>query len=170
MVEQRTGPVRSLRRRLKSSNDQDLRFVKIQSVGQDDSRGADNTIYAVAVFEVEGAKSKEFPETHQYAAAVFKGNQKGRHYEWWVEDLKFPYNSESIAPSARPTATVTATPTDEGTPANIGAFLLSWLSRGARCLARAPCRQIPGAYVEKQCSVSQRTTSTTGRPLSRTCS
>jgi Domain of unknown function (DUF4190) len=100
MVQQRTGPVRSLRKRLTSSQDQDLRFVKIQSVGLDDSRGADNTIYAVAVYEVEGPKSKEFPETHQYAAAVLKGNQKGRHYEWWVEDLRFPYNSESIAPSA----------------------------------------------------------------------
>jgi hypothetical protein len=102
MVEQKTAPLRSLRKRLALSKDEELHFVKIQDVGLDDSRGADVNIYAVALFEVEGPGNKEFPEKHQYAAAVFKGAAKGRAYEWWVDDMKFPYNLQAIAPTAKP--------------------------------------------------------------------
>jgi hypothetical protein len=98
MVEQKIGPLRSLRKRLTASKNQDVRFVKIQDVGLDESRGSDMSIYAIAIFEVEGPPSKEFPEEHQHAAAVFKGFPKDRHYEWWVDDLRFPYNNQTIAP------------------------------------------------------------------------
>jgi Domain of unknown function (DUF4190) len=102
MMEQKTGAMRNLKKLLASSKDEEIHFVKINSVGQDESRGSDVTLYAVAVFEVEGPGNKEFPEKHQNAAVVFKGNAKGRHYEWWVDEMKFPYNLETIAPSVKP--------------------------------------------------------------------
>jgi Domain of unknown function (DUF4190) len=102
MLEQKTGAMRSLRKLLASSKDEEVHFVKIRDVGLDESRGADVTIYAVALFEVEGPGNKEFPEKHQNVAVVFKGNAKGRQYEWWVDDMKFPYNLEIIAPSGEP--------------------------------------------------------------------
>jgi hypothetical protein len=102
MVDQKTAPLRSLRKRLSSSKDEDIHFVKIQSVGLDESRGAEVNLYAVALFEVEGPGNKEFPEKHQYAAAILKGTAKGRQYEWWVDDIKFPYNLQEIAPTAKP--------------------------------------------------------------------
>jgi len=102
MAEQKTAPLRSLRKRLASSKDEELHFVKIQDVGLDESRGAEVNLFAVAVFEVEGPGNKEFPEKHQYAAVIFKGTAKGRQYEWWVDDMKFPYNLQTIAPSVQP--------------------------------------------------------------------
>jgi hypothetical protein len=102
MAEQKTSSLRSLRKRLASSKDQDIQFVQIKDVGLDESHGADVTIFAVAVFEVEGPGNKEFPEKHQNAAAIFKGVAKGRQYEWWVDDMKYPYNLETIAPSVKP--------------------------------------------------------------------
>jgi hypothetical protein len=102
MAEQKTAPLRSLRKRLASSKDEDLHFVKIQSVGPDESRGTEVNIYAVALFEVEGPGNKEFPEKHQYAAAILKGTSKGRQYEWWIDDMKFPYNLQEIAPTVKP--------------------------------------------------------------------
>jgi Domain of unknown function (DUF4190) len=107
MAEQKTGPLKALRKRLASSKDQELRFVKIRNVGEDDSRGGETTIYAVAIFEVEGPVSKEFPQEHQHVATVLKGMSKGRHYDWWVDDLKFPFNDEEITPTS-------AKPADDG--------------------------------------------------------
>jgi hypothetical protein len=107
MVDQKAGPVRALRKRLAASKDEVLHFVKIQDVGQDESRGAEVTIYAVAIFEVEGPGNKDFPEKQQYAAAIFKGTSKGRQYEWWVDDMKFPYYMQAIAPPV-------AKPADDG--------------------------------------------------------
>jgi hypothetical protein len=102
MAESKTGPLRDLRKRL-GSKDEEVRFVKIRDVGQDESRGAEVNIYAVAVFEIEGPGTKQFPEKHEYAAAVLKGTTKGRHYDWWVDDLRYPYKLEAIAPAVQHT-------------------------------------------------------------------
>jgi hypothetical protein len=102
MVEQKNGPLRSLRKRIASSKDEQIRLVEIRDVGQDESRGADVVIYAVVLYEVEGPGNKEFPEKHQYAAAVLKGNAKGRQYEWWVDDVKFPFKRDEVTTIAKP--------------------------------------------------------------------
>ena len=102
MVEQRHGELRKLWKRVSTSNDEEIHFVKIQDLDLDESHGANVTFYAVALFEVEGPGTKEFPEKHQYAAAILKGTAKGRQYEWWVDDIKFPYNLQEIAPTAKP--------------------------------------------------------------------
>jgi hypothetical protein len=103
MVDQRHGELRKLWKRLTSSTGEEIHFVKIQDLGLDESHGADVTFFAVALFDVEGPATTEFPETHQHVAAVLKGTAKGKHYEWWVEDVKYPFNLQTtIAPVVKP--------------------------------------------------------------------
>jgi hypothetical protein len=102
MAEQKVGELRRLWKRLNSSKEENIQFIKIQDLGLDESHGADVTFYAVALFEVEGPGTKQYPEKHQNAAAIVKGTAKGRHYEWWIDDLKYPYNLKSITPIAQP--------------------------------------------------------------------
>jgi hypothetical protein len=91
----------ALRRRLASSNKEDVRFVKIEDVGEDASQRAVQ-IYALGLYEVEGPGNKEFPEKQQYALAIFKGRPSGRSYEWWTEAVRFPYIPKSYAPPSKP--------------------------------------------------------------------
>jgi hypothetical protein len=91
MIEQRTAPMQSLRKRLTASKDETFHFVDIETQGLDEGQGKQLGYYATALFEVEGPGNKDFPEKKQYALAVFKGRTKGRHFEWWVEDVRFPY-------------------------------------------------------------------------------
>jgi hypothetical protein len=107
MTEQKFGPLLSLNKRLKASKDEHIKFVEIETVGVDDSRGMEMPIFALAVYEVNGPGNKEFPEKQQYAMAVIKGRLKDKKYEWWVEDVRFPYTPKSYVPPA-------AGPPDDG--------------------------------------------------------
>jgi hypothetical protein len=91
MMEQRTGALQALRKRLASSSEEKLRFIDIENQGTDDSRAEEISYFALALFEVEGPANKDYPDKKQFALAIFKARTKGRHYEWWVEDVKFPY-------------------------------------------------------------------------------
>jgi hypothetical protein len=68
----------------------------------DESHSSDISYYALALFEVEGPGTKEYPEKTQYALAIFKGRSRGHHFEWWVDDLKYPYLPKTfvVAPKA----------------------------------------------------------------------
>ncbi len=60
-------------------------------------------IFALALFEVHGPGSKEFPEKEQFALAILKGLREGKQYEWWVEDIRFPYKPRTyVAPTKAP--------------------------------------------------------------------
>jgi hypothetical protein len=102
MVDQKMAPLHSLRKRLASTKDQQFHFVDIENQGMDETRSSSIGYFATAIFEVEGSTSKEFPEAKQYALAIFKGMQKGRHYEWWVEDVHFPYQPRSYVAPQKP--------------------------------------------------------------------
>ena len=65
------------------------------------SHGTEMPVYALAVYEVHGPGSKEFPEKMQYALAVLKGRLKGKQYEWWVDDVRFPYTPKSYVRAGR---------------------------------------------------------------------
>jgi hypothetical protein len=98
VYEMRTGAIRNLKKRLDSSPDQDLRFVKIEREG---NQGTDAV--ALALFEVHGPQTKEFPETEQYALARLRGNSEaGKGHEWWVEEVTFPYKPASAALPEKP--------------------------------------------------------------------
>jgi hypothetical protein len=101
MVEQKYGQMIALNKRLKASKDEQIKFVAIESTGEDDSHGAEMPIYSLAVFEVNGPGNEQFPEKRQYALAILKGRLKDKKYEWWVEDIKFPYTPKSYVPAAK---------------------------------------------------------------------
>jgi hypothetical protein len=102
MIEQKTAPMQSLHKRLAASKDETFHFVDIESQGLDEGQGKELGYYATALFEVEGPGNKDFPEKRQYALAIFKGRTKGRHYEWWVEDIRFPYQPRSFQAPEKP--------------------------------------------------------------------
>ena len=94
--EQKLASVNSLRKQLTGKSGSHLHFIDIESQGIDDS-GATIVYFATALYEVEGP-----PEGKQYALAVFKGMPKGRHYEWWVEDVRFPYQRKTFVIPDKP--------------------------------------------------------------------
>jgi hypothetical protein len=102
MHEQRNGGLNKLRARLAAGSGGDLHFVKIESAGIDDSRGLEMGLYALAVFDVEGPPTKEFPQREQLAAAFMKARTSGPRYEWWVENYIFPYQASTFVPAEKP--------------------------------------------------------------------
>jgi hypothetical protein len=104
-MEMNMGPMAhliALRKRLTGSKDQDVHFVRLESVGEDDSHGAEIQLYAFALFEVTGPSSKDFPEKQQFALAILKARSSGRQSEWWVESVKFPYQPQTFVAPAKP--------------------------------------------------------------------
>ena len=62
MMEQKYGQLLALRKRLKASKDEHIEFVRIEAVGEDDSKGAEIPIFALAVFKVHGPGNKTSPK------------------------------------------------------------------------------------------------------------
>jgi Domain of unknown function (DUF4190) len=98
MMEQKYSGLLALNKRLKTSKEEHVEFERIESVGVDDRAGTEMPVYALAVYAVHGPGTKEFPEKTQHALAVLKGRQKDKQYEWWVEELRFPYTPKSYEP------------------------------------------------------------------------
>lgn len=100
MVEQKMGQMLALQKRLASSAEQKIHYVRIESLGEDDNHGQ-LLAYALALYELEGPAPKGHPEQeHQYVLAILKGRQKGRQYDWWVEDIRYPYTPQSYVTQA----------------------------------------------------------------------
>jgi hypothetical protein len=101
MLHEKMGQMLGLQRRLASSQDQKVHFVSIEGMGEENARGEVH-VYALALYKIDGPATKQFPDEHQYALAILKGRQKGRHYDWWVEDIRYPYLPKSYAPPEAP--------------------------------------------------------------------
>jgi len=103
VYEMRTASIRNLKKRLDSSKDQDLHFVKLEREGVEGL-----TQVALALLEVHGPPSKDFPAPEEYALAIMKGTARpgGRGYEWWVEEVVYPYKPQS--------ADIPQAPVDDG--------------------------------------------------------
>jgi hypothetical protein len=99
----RISGVRNLKKRLDSSKDQELHFVKIEREGAEGL-----THVALALFEVHGPPSKDFPQEREYALGFLKGisRSSGKGYDWWVDELVYPYKPQ--------TADLPETPIDDG--------------------------------------------------------
>jgi len=92
-----------LRKRLTESSDQDVQFIKLEQLGEQDSPGAQEIgIYAYALLRIEGPRTAAFPEKEQHALAILKAAPKGRQYEWWVDAVRFPFNpNTTLLPEKR---------------------------------------------------------------------
>jgi hypothetical protein len=101
-LDMKVGPLFRIRRRLDAAKGEEIRFVKIERTGLDDTRGLEMPVYALAIFELEGPGSKEFPEKHEFAAALMKARTKDRQTEWWVEEMIYPYKLSSFQPVEKP--------------------------------------------------------------------
>jgi len=101
MYEMKTASLRNLKKRLDSAKDQEIRFVGIENETRDGM-----TLVALALFEVHGPETKDFPH-EEYALAVLKGmSESGKGYEWWVDELVYPYKPA--------TKTLPEKPVDDG--------------------------------------------------------
>jgi hypothetical protein len=78
-----------------------LRFVKIEQHGKEKME-----VFAAALYELHHPAGKEHPGGEEFVLAVLKGWNANRKYDWWVENLAYPYQPASYKP--------TATPVDDG--------------------------------------------------------
>lgn len=101
MVEQKMAPLLNLRKAL-APKDAHLHFVDIENKGVDQDRAGGVYYYATALYEVEKPAGPGESGTPQYALALFKGQQKGRHYDWWVDNVLFPYKPKSYQATPKP--------------------------------------------------------------------
>ena len=100
-VDRKFGQTVALKKRLQSSKDEHVEFVRIETLGEDEGNATEIPIFAAALYEVNGPGSKEFPAKQQYAMAVLKGRLKGKQYDWWVDDLLFPYTPKTFKPTVK---------------------------------------------------------------------
>jgi hypothetical protein len=104
MMDSKLGPLAqlfALRSRIAASKQQDVHFVGIEGVGDAESGGLEVQVYALAVYEVVGPPTREFPEPKQYALALLKARPKGREYQWWADNITFPYTPRSYTPPTK---------------------------------------------------------------------
>jgi hypothetical protein len=98
VYESKTASFRQLKKRLDSTKDQDIHFVKIENEGVDGV-----TTVSLALFEIHGTPTKDFPAEQEYALAIMKGTKDGgKGYEWWVEELRYPYKPATEAIPEKP--------------------------------------------------------------------
>jgi hypothetical protein len=101
MVDMKLTSFNNLRKAL-SSKDAHLHFLSIESQGVDENRVGQVTYYAGALYEVDAPNAAGPSAGHQYAMIVMKGETKGRHYEWWVEEVAYPYAPKSYKVAPKP--------------------------------------------------------------------
>jgi hypothetical protein len=94
--EMENGQLRRLKARLAIPS-QSFRFDQIEATLVDGL-----TAQAAARFKVEGPGNAEFPDTEQYALLVFKANTNAPRYEWWLDQVVFPYKPASFVPAEKP--------------------------------------------------------------------
>jgi len=96
MMEMSTTSIREAKNAI-SAPGAETHFSRIEGTGDDG-----NTLYATALYEIHNDKAPPPALKHQFALAVLKGNKTGGKYEWWVEELRFPYTPASYVPVDKP--------------------------------------------------------------------
>jgi hypothetical protein len=101
MVEMQAGSLLKLKRRIDSNAAEQVELVEIEQTGVEGLKP-----YAVARYKLTGPGSTEFPK-EQYAAILMKASiEDSGKYNWWVDDIVFPYEPR--------THVVKAAPVDDG--------------------------------------------------------
>ncbi|MGE3822298.1 MAG: DUF4190 domain-containing protein [Isosphaeraceae bacterium] len=96
-----TAGIRDLKDQL-SKPGAEVHFEKIEDHGIDGLN-----LYATALYDVHlsGEPQEEerpIPEGERFALAYLKATKVGGRYEWWVEELKFPYKPSSFVKPQAP--------------------------------------------------------------------
>ena len=94
MAEMRYAPLKNLSEFLKAAPEHTISFVEIEGLGSEDLIPV-----ALAVYKVEDTGDEDHEA--EYAMAVLKGMipEGKRGYEWWVDDVRYPYQPQSyVAP------------------------------------------------------------------------
>jgi len=96
--EMRFGPLKKLNEFLKAAPEHTISFVEIEGIGSEDL-----TPVALAVYKVEDAGDKDHEP--EFAMAVLKGTipEGKRGYEWWIDDVRYPYQPQSYVAPTKPT-------------------------------------------------------------------
>ena len=79
-----------------------MRFIRLEAVGDEATLGPEVLVYAFALYEIEGPTNKKFHDQRQYILAVMKAKPIGSVYEWWVENLVYPYTPQSYVAPEKP--------------------------------------------------------------------
>jgi hypothetical protein len=103
MLEMKLGPLMDLRKAV-ASKDAQMKFVDVEATGVDDSVPGGVFYFAAVLYELENVvpTKKWGDQTHLYALAFLKGRAKGRKYDWWVDDVRFPYTPKTFQMTAKP--------------------------------------------------------------------
>jgi hypothetical protein len=72
-------------------------FDRIEQHG-DDQRD----VFAAALYELHAGKAKPLADEDRFALALLKGSIRNRKYEWWVDQVVYPYTLASYKPKAQP--------------------------------------------------------------------
>jgi Domain of unknown function (DUF4190) len=89
-------------RKALAQNETHLHLIGIEDQGEDDGRVGRVGYFAFALYELEGPPGKGDSDARRFALAILKGYTSGRHFEWHVEDVIFPYTPKSYQTSAKP--------------------------------------------------------------------
>jgi Domain of unknown function (DUF4190) len=98
MFEMKIAELRALKKRLDSSKDQEIHFVKLENEGAEGLN-----LYALALYEVHGPSTKDYPEK-EYALITFKGlpEEGKKGYGWFEEHVSYPYKPGTAALPEKP--------------------------------------------------------------------
>lgn len=99
MDEMNKAPLKNLTERLKSSADQKIAFKGVEYQTQD----TDTLPLILGLFEIDGPATGRH-EAKEFAAVAFKGMipEGSRSYEWWVDEIRYPYTPATYSPPVKP--------------------------------------------------------------------
>ena len=96
VMETQFAGVRELKNRVAEEGG-DIHFETIENVSDD---GA--STYAAALYEVHAPNAKAPAPKEGFALAILKGAKHKGQYQWWVDDVRYPYQPASfVAPAAK---------------------------------------------------------------------
>jgi hypothetical protein len=96
MVKMETGVFEQIKDRLAGAPGEDIHFERIETHGYE---GLDE--YAAILLELHGPGSKHYPDKQQYALLVVKARPAKGKYDWWVSELRFPYQPSTYKPAPK---------------------------------------------------------------------
>ena len=93
--DQKLAPLKSLKKRLESSKAPT--FISLTSSSRVSMTAVLRSFTLQPPFTRSKSRRQGVCREKQYALAIFKGLPKGRNYDWWVEDVRFPYERKTFA-------------------------------------------------------------------------